>query len=223
MSRVVTAGRRSMLGEVLTDLGLVTESDLRSALASQRETKRRLGETLVECGRINRTQLALALVEQYRRSLAAAVGVSLMCLQPMPAHAERSVSIALRGHVPARSSVQLANAAPGVFADAGQPVRDRLVAQISARTNTPVSVTLEAASAVDGGRPALTDAAGGARVPYQLTWNGAPLEFRGGKAVLRGARGASAETGELRISTAGARTGIRGFASEQLTVVVSAR
>lgn len=49
---------RKRLGELLTDLGLIDESLLRTALAKQRAWNKRLGETLVQMGVLSDRQLA---------------------------------------------------------------------------------------------------------------------------------------------------------------------
>ena len=52
------------IGQVLVDGGHITEADLQLALEEQRRTGRRLGETLIETGRISWLALAQAIAEQ---------------------------------------------------------------------------------------------------------------------------------------------------------------
>ena len=52
------------IGQVLVEGGHITEDDLRLALEEQRRTGRRLGETLIETGRISWLGLAQAIAEQ---------------------------------------------------------------------------------------------------------------------------------------------------------------
>lgn len=52
------------IGQVLVDGGHITEGDLQLALEEQKRTGRRLGETLIETGRISWLGLAQAIAEQ---------------------------------------------------------------------------------------------------------------------------------------------------------------
>jgi type IV pilus assembly protein PilB len=57
------------LGSLLVRDGLLTEDELESALAAQRESGKRLGEILIERGDVTRTQLARLLAEQVEMPL----------------------------------------------------------------------------------------------------------------------------------------------------------
>ena len=60
---------RRHLGAVLLEAGLLTEAQLRTALAEQARTNRRLGEILVERGFLSGGAIANALAEQEGRAL----------------------------------------------------------------------------------------------------------------------------------------------------------
>jgi type IV pilus assembly protein PilB len=59
-----TERRRKLLGRILKDMGLITESQVQEALAIQRERGGAIGEILVERNYITRDDLALALATQ---------------------------------------------------------------------------------------------------------------------------------------------------------------
>ena len=73
---------KQLLGELLIELGLITEQQLSRALAEQRIGHERIGETLVRLGYLERQQLAVSLSEQYVRRMVGALGVAAMALQP---------------------------------------------------------------------------------------------------------------------------------------------
>jgi type IV pilus assembly protein PilB len=56
--------RKKLLGRILKEMGLVTESQIQEALALQREQGGPIGEILVECNHITRDDLTLALASQ---------------------------------------------------------------------------------------------------------------------------------------------------------------
>lgn len=92
------ARRTSLLGEILVELGSLSERELSVAIAGQRKGSERIGETLVRLGYIDRTQLWTALAEQSRRWAAGTIGLTLACLQPVSVAArtmttEMSVSV----------------------------------------------------------------------------------------------------------------------------------
>ena len=60
----VAMGGWRPIGQVLVDGGHITEADLHLALEEQKRTGRRLGETLIETGRISWLGLAQAIAEQ---------------------------------------------------------------------------------------------------------------------------------------------------------------
>ena len=55
---------RPMLGEILVKTGLITRADLNDALDEQRQTKQRLGEILIQRGRLGFAMLGWALSHQ---------------------------------------------------------------------------------------------------------------------------------------------------------------
>ena len=60
------------IGEVLVDAGVITQAELDDALALQRTTGQRLGEILIESGRISWLALAQAIGDQARPGTAPA-------------------------------------------------------------------------------------------------------------------------------------------------------
>jgi hypothetical protein len=56
--------RRRPIGQILVEKQLITDSDLTAALAEQERSGRRLGEILIESGRISWLALARAIAEQ---------------------------------------------------------------------------------------------------------------------------------------------------------------
>ena len=62
------------LGRLLVEQGLLTDKELELALAKQRVTGKRLGETIVECGFVSRPDLSNALAAQYGIELTTETG-----------------------------------------------------------------------------------------------------------------------------------------------------
>ena len=58
-------GRRKFLGEILQDIGLISEKKLETALAEQRQTGERLGNILIKLGYIDSEGLCKALASQF--------------------------------------------------------------------------------------------------------------------------------------------------------------
>ena len=58
------AGKKRRLGEILKDAGLITDLQLKAALAEQRKWGGKLGRTLVEMGFVDETSMAAALSRQ---------------------------------------------------------------------------------------------------------------------------------------------------------------
>lgn len=82
------------LGEILLDLGVITEEQLDHSLAKQRETGFRIGEILVEIGATNAHQISKALNYQKQLvagiAIAAGLGLSLSAAAPQLAVAAES-------------------------------------------------------------------------------------------------------------------------------------
>ncbi len=67
LDRLVANGRSSRLrlGELLKDMGLVTDEQIEAALARQKETRKRLGQLLVEENIVNQVDLSKALAKKF--------------------------------------------------------------------------------------------------------------------------------------------------------------
>ncbi len=95
---------RSLLGDILVELGLITSAQLKEVLEEQRgrlekgEDEIKVGDLLIEKGYLTEEQIFTALEEQYRRRKAAAL------LEASGEEAGAGSSSAGRGGIPARRS-----------------------------------------------------------------------------------------------------------------------
>lgn len=199
--------RKHRIGEVLVSLGLISADELGLALATQRGNREKLGEILVRLGLIDRAQLLAGLMEQYRRWMAGAVGMSMLLLQN-GALAGSSGTIALSGVVPPRAAMRLVTGPPVPTVNLQHPVANALLTRIFEETAAQSGYSLELVSqsaGVTGGQPRLVAADGTTAIPYKLSFAGHELHFNGPVATLDTVAGGrvAGHSGALTISTMG--------------------
>jgi hypothetical protein len=214
------------IGDVLVSLGLISRAELGLALSAQRASRERLGEILVRLGFIDRAQLLAGLMEQYRRCVAGAVGMSMLFLQQGMAYAGSSGTIHLSGTVPPRSILRLIEGSLLPSIDLQRPVRNALLGSFVDESNTSSGyelVLVSQSAATYGGQTRLVGD-DGASLPYKLAFAGQEVRFKGGEAMLAtiGPRSGGGGSGALTLSTA---TGAPRTAKLQdvLSIIVRAR
>jgi hypothetical protein len=70
------------LGELLVEIGLVSQAQLARALADQRHGSERIGETMLRLGYLERGQLVAALAEQHVRRFIGALWITALAFHP---------------------------------------------------------------------------------------------------------------------------------------------
>ena len=99
--------RPPKLGEILVAQGQITQEQLESALASQRDSGRRLGEELIKAGYVKRAVVSRALRIQRRVTFAAMCStLAVSTIVPSAEAAQRS-EIAVSATVPAQAIGQI--------------------------------------------------------------------------------------------------------------------
>jgi len=94
MSSQPADGRREPIGEILSDGNSITREQLQRGLSHQRETGKRLGETLVEIGYASEEDVAKALAKQYSLPY---LSLASLSITPVPIR-DRVSSKYLREH-----------------------------------------------------------------------------------------------------------------------------
>lgn len=155
------------------------------------------------------------------------VGAGLLLYAPDNALAQQSASISLRGYVPETSIVQLLEVHPIISTDMRAPVRDALVARVLEQSNSRSGyvITLTSESAERQGRAALLTARTDGRLAYRVSYDGAPLQFVGGKAQIQRherTRGQPRQS-NIRITTDGEGSLPAGAYADTLTIAIAAR
>jgi type IV pilus assembly protein PilB len=134
--------RKKRLGEILMDAGLLTETQLRSALAEQRKWGGKLGHTLVQMGFVDESSMVHALSRQLHIP-----AVDLDALEP-PAHVLQlfRVEIAERYGVfpiaadPAHKTLTLASS---------DPTNVEALQELAFHTNQKIHVVVSSASSIE--------------------------------------------------------------------------
>ncbi len=100
--------RPPRLGEILVAQGQITQEQLESALASQRDSGRRLGEELIKAGYVKRAVVSRALRIQRRVTFAAMCGtLAVSTIAPAVEAAQARNQIAVSAVVPAQAIGQV--------------------------------------------------------------------------------------------------------------------
>ncbi|WP_313133063.1 GspE/PulE family protein [Anaerocolumna sp.] len=68
---------KKRLGDILIQEGLITETDLKTALSEQKKGNRKLGETLVDLGYVNELAIAKALQKQLKIDIVQLTGIKI--------------------------------------------------------------------------------------------------------------------------------------------------
>ncbi len=103
--------QRQRIGDLLVELGAVSQSQLAQGLAAQRKGEERLGQTLIRLGFIDRSALHAAPLEQYRRWLGGALGTSMVLNSGSAAAASRRAGLAVSATVVATATMKTEAAA----------------------------------------------------------------------------------------------------------------
>jgi hypothetical protein len=113
---------KQRLGDLLIELGHITEYQLAHALDEPRRCGERIGETLVRLGFIGHWQLRIALARQYGRALAGALGMMVMTIHPelaAAAIARAQLAVSATVVTAAASSFRLVGSAAATGSDNG--------------------------------------------------------------------------------------------------------
>jgi hypothetical protein len=140
-----------------------------------------------------------------------------------PADASSRSNIQIAGHVPARASVAMTQAASLRPVGSG---RGRLfLTELSLSANNKLfTVKLTSSNAQSGGEQALVEQLSGRSIPYRLTLGGSDVKFVDGEAKLPAApETGPLETRRLELEVRGDEDLMAGSYEERLLVVITAR
>lgn len=154
-------------------------------------------------------------------------GAGLLLHVPNHAQAQQSAAITLRGYVPETSTLTLVEAHEIVSTDLRAPVHGALVARLLEQSNSRSGyvITLTSESAERQGQTALLAARTDGRLAYHVSYDGAPLQFVGGKAEIQRrerTRGQPRQS-DIRITTDGEAGLPPGAYADTLIIAIAAR
>jgi hypothetical protein len=148
------------LGELLVEIGILSQDQLVYALIDQRHGSERIGETLLRLGFLERRQLVAALAEQHFRRFVGALGITMLALSP---------GLAAAGNLRSQMQVSatVASAATTNTSMAGAAAAGTGAAAISLTCNPAQTVRIDIEHS--GFAPQLAGTAT-APTPYVVTW-----------------------------------------------------